>query len=64
MPNFGLSLIADPVMLRPTTDAYLFMAIGYHGQNDKDNACKNYKETLKKNPNNPVAKRNVGSLGC
>ena len=45
-------------------NAYLFMAIGYHGQNDKDNACKNYKETLKKNPNNPVAKRNVGSLGC
>jgi len=45
-------------------NAYLFLAIGYHGQNDKDNACKNYKETLKKNPNNPVAKRNVGSLGC
>lgn len=44
--------------------AHLYLALSYHGASDKENACKAYKEVLKRNPKNATASQNLKSLGC
>ena len=44
--------------------ANLYLAIAYHGQQDKDRACRFYNEVLKINPDSKVARDNRKSLGC
>lgn len=44
--------------------AHLYLALSYHGASDKDNACKAYKEVLKRNPKNGTASQNLKALGC
>ncbi|MCC6845805.1 MAG: tetratricopeptide repeat protein [Bacteroidetes bacterium] len=44
--------------------ANIYTAVGYQGNGDKDNACKYYRETLKRDPNNKTAKDNLKKLGC
>jgi len=43
--------------------AWLYLAIGYQGMQDADNAKKAYREVLKLNPNNEAAKKNLKALG-
>jgi Tfp pilus assembly protein PilF len=43
---------------------HLYLALSYHGASDKENACKAYKEVLKRNPKNGTASQNLKSLGC
>ncbi len=43
---------------------HLFMAISYQGLGEKDGACKEYRDVLKINPANKVAKDNIKALGC
>jgi tetratricopeptide (TPR) repeat protein len=44
--------------------AYIYIAVGYQGNADKENACKNYREVLKRDKENKVAKQNMKALGC
>ncbi|MDR0926234.1 MAG: tetratricopeptide repeat protein [Ignavibacteria bacterium] len=44
--------------------AYLYLAVAYQGLGDQPNACKNYREVLKINPDNKAAKDNIKNLGC
>jgi tetratricopeptide (TPR) repeat protein len=44
--------------------AWLYRAISRQGQNDAPGACKNYRQVLKINPKNTVAKDNLKKLGC
>lgn len=44
--------------------AYLYTAVAYQGNTDKDNACKNYREVLKRDKDNKTAKQNLKALGC
>jgi tetratricopeptide (TPR) repeat protein len=43
---------------------YLYIAVGYQGQSDKENACKYYKKVLTLDPKNAIAKKNLTALGC
>lgn len=43
---------------------HLYKAIGHQGSNEKDDACREYKQVLKANPNNKPAKQNMDALGC
>ena len=43
--------------------AWLYLAIGYQGLQDAENAKKAYKEVLKLDPNNEAAKKNLKALG-
>lgn len=43
---------------------HLYKAIGHQGTNEKDDACREYKQVLKVNPNNKPAKQNMDALGC
>lgn len=47
-----------------SVSAYIYTAVGYQGAGDKDNACKYYKEALKRDANNKTAKQNLKALGC
>lgn len=47
-----------------SVNAYLYMAVAAQGNSDKDNACKYYKEVLKRDKENKVAKQNMKALGC
>lgn len=49
---------------KENTNAYLFAAVAAQGLQDKDGACKNYNEVLKRDPNSEVAKKNKKALGC
>lgn len=42
----------------------LYLAVSHQGLNEKDPACKYYREVLKLNPANDTAKQNLSSLGC
>jgi Tfp pilus assembly protein PilF len=44
--------------------AYLYTAFAYQSMNDKDNACKYYKLTLKYEPGNADAKKYMKLIGC
>lgn len=44
--------------------AWLYMAISYQGQGDKDNACRSYKRVLQIDPKNATAKKNMELLQC
>ncbi len=44
--------------------AYLYTAFSYQSLTDKENACKYYKLTLKYDPSNADAKKNMKALGC
>jgi len=44
--------------------SWLYLAIGYQGAGDVDNACKYYKKVLEIDPMNSTAKNNKLSLGC
>ncbi|MBM2816789.1 MAG: hypothetical protein HW421_3551 [Ignavibacteria bacterium] len=44
--------------------AYLYMGIGYQGQEDIANACKNYKKVIKLDPKNGPAKKLIKGLNC
>ncbi|MBK9250028.1 MAG: tetratricopeptide repeat protein [Ignavibacteria bacterium] len=44
--------------------AFIYIAVSYQGNADKDNACKNYREVLKRDKENKVAKQNMKALGC
>lgn len=46
-----------------SVSAWLYLAIGYQGLQDADNAKKAYREVLKLNPNNEAAKKNLKALG-
>jgi O-antigen biosynthesis protein len=53
------------VKLNPAySDAYLYLGFGYHSLTDTENACKYYKLTLKHNPANKDAQKNLKALGC
>jgi TolA-binding protein len=41
----------------------LYLAIGYQGLQDAENAKRAYREVLKLNPNNEAAKKNLKALG-
>jgi len=43
--------------------AWLYLAIGYQGLQDAENAKKAYREVLKLNPNNEAATKNLKALG-
>lgn len=45
-------------------NAYLYMAVAAQGNSDKDGACKYYREVLKRDKENKVAKQNMKALGC
>lgn len=45
-------------------DAALYLAVGFQGIGDRDNACKYYREALRLNPNLDVAKKNLKQLDC
>ncbi len=47
-----------------STTAYIYTAVAYQGMQDKENACKNYREVLKRDKENKVAKQNMKALGC
>ena len=44
--------------------AYLYKAICYHTQKNKEKACENYRKTLQYDPDNKTATSNLGKLGC
>ncbi len=46
-----------------SVSAWLYLAIGYQGLQDAENAKKAYREVLKLNPNNEAAKKNLKALG-
>lgn len=49
----------------PNSDyPYLYIAVGYQGQGDKENACKYYKKVIQINPKNPIPKKNMKLLEC
>ncbi len=72
----GLKLDARkfPDLLKAATDwskifpespiPFLYIAISYQGQNDKDNACRFYKRVLQIDPKNSTAKKYLTDLGC
>jgi tetratricopeptide (TPR) repeat protein len=43
---------------------YLYQAIGYQAQGDKDSACKFYRKVLQIDPKNATAKKYLTDLGC
>lgn len=43
---------------------FLYLAVSYQGQGDKENACRNYSKVLKLDPNNTTAKKNRELMGC
>jgi tetratricopeptide (TPR) repeat protein len=43
---------------------FLYLAVSYQGQGDKENACRNYGKVLKLDPNNGTAKKNRDLMGC
>ena len=43
---------------------YLFMAYCHQYLNEKEGACKNYRQALKLDPNNANIKKNLSDLGC
>ncbi len=46
-----------------SSTAWLYLAIGYQGQQDVENAKKSYREVLKLDPANDTAKKNLKALG-
>jgi len=44
--------------------AWLYMAISYQGQGDKENACRSYRRVLQIDPKNITAKKNMDLLQC
>ncbi len=42
----------------------LYKAIAHQGLNEKDDACRHYRQVLKINPNSKPAKDNMSNLGC
>lgn len=47
-----------------TATPFLYLAIGYQGQSDVENACKNYRKALQIDPKNATAKKYLADLGC
>jgi tetratricopeptide (TPR) repeat protein len=45
-------------------EAALYLAVGYQGIGDRDNACKYYREALRLNPGLEIAKKNLKQLEC
>lgn len=46
------------------TQAYLYTAFSYQYENDKDSACKNYRQALKYDPKNADIRKNMKQVGC
>ncbi|MEP7219040.1 MAG: tetratricopeptide repeat protein [Bacteroidota bacterium] len=46
------------------SQTYLYVAFAYQSLSDKDNACKYYKLTLKYDPKNAEARKNMKAVGC
>jgi tetratricopeptide (TPR) repeat protein len=44
--------------------AWLFLGLAYHGLNDAQNACRAYREALRRNPNETTAQQNLKLLNC
>ncbi len=44
--------------------SWLYLAISYQAQSDKDNACRYYKKVLQLDPKNAPAKKNYELLQC
>lgn len=44
--------------------AWLFLGLAYHGLNDSQNACRAYREALRRNPAESTAQQNVKLLNC
>lgn len=44
--------------------AWLYMAISYQGQGEKENACRSYRRVLQIDPKNATAKKNIDLLQC
>ncbi len=44
--------------------AWLYLAISYQGQGDKDSACRSYRRVLQIDPKNTTAKKNIDLLQC
>jgi tetratricopeptide (TPR) repeat protein len=51
---------ADP----DRAEAALYLAVGYQGVGDRDNACKYYREALRLNASLDVARKNLKQLDC
>lgn len=45
-------------------DAALYLAVGFQGSGDRDNACKYYREALRLNPGLDIARKNIKQLDC
>lgn len=45
-------------------EAALYLAVGYQGIGDRENACRYYREALRLNPGIDVAKKNLKQLDC
>jgi len=53
------------VKLNPEyAQAYLYTAFSYQYQNDKDNACRFYRQALKYDPKNADIRKNMKQVGC
>ena len=64
--NDIISIGKDWLVVIPEKNEFanLYLAIAFHGLQNKDQACKHYNEVLKVNPDNKTAKDNRKSLGC
>ncbi len=44
--------------------AWVFLGLAYHGLNDAANACRAYREALRRDPSEGTAQQNLKALGC
>ena len=60
-----LRLAREATRLAPfSAKAWLFLGIAYHGLNDVANACRAYREAVRRNPNESTAQQNLKALNC
>ncbi len=48
----------------PSAKAWLFLGLAYHGLNDLQNACRAYREALRRSPAEITAQQNLKLLNC
>lgn len=52
------------IKLKPSANAYAYLAYSYYGKGDKANAVRNAQMALKMDPNNQIAKKIAGSASA
>jgi tetratricopeptide (TPR) repeat protein len=60
-----LRLSREATRIAPgSAKAWLFLGVAYHGLNDRANACRAYREALRRNPGESTAQQNLKLLEC